>query len=115
MHPVVNNTTLLANNATVKIKLSPDDRFIGHDVIKQSPTDDVKVIIDKQPAMRTISPPPTVYRSVSPAPAPVTTVVTEPPRRKAPVKNIVTKQVANLEEFQSPIKSIETVKLEAEP
>ena len=62
--------------------------------------------------MRTVSPPPIMYRSVSPAP--VTTVVTEPVRRKAAVKNIVTKQVANLEEFQSPIKAIETVKMEPE-
>ena len=47
LYPIVNNTTMVANNATVKIKLSPDDRFIGHDVIKQSPSDDVKVIVDK--------------------------------------------------------------------
>ena len=47
LYPIVNNTTMVANNATVKIKLSPDDRFIGHDVIKQSQSDDVKVIVDK--------------------------------------------------------------------
>ena len=89
------NVTVIGNqqpsSSTVRIKLQSDDRYLGHDVTKNNPADDIRVVIDKpqivlpppQPVqvIRTVSPPPTVYRSevIRPAPPPPPPVVVTPP------------------------------------
>lgn len=111
MYPASRSLTVIPNHATVKIKLNPEDKFVGHEVTKNTPTDDVKVIIDKQPGqfIRTISPPPQIVRTVSPMPQPE-------PKKKAPVKSQVTTTSGTLENFSSPTKApVETVKIENEP
>jgi hypothetical protein len=73
------NTSNTPSSALIKIKLAGDDRFLGHEVTKSHPMDDIRVTVDKQPtappvtyqmptnftSMRTISPspPPTIIRS----------------------------------------------------
>lgn len=83
------NSSTVPSSALIKIKLAGDDRFLGHEVTKSHPNDDVRVTIDKQPtappvvyqmpsnftSLRTISPspPPTIIRSEvrPPTPPPV--------------------------------------------
>ena len=73
------NSSTAPSSALIKIKLTGDDRFIGHEVTKSHPMDDIRVTIDKQQtappivyqmptnftSLRTISPspPPTIIRS----------------------------------------------------
>lgn len=97
--PIVINQ---ASNPTLKLRLSPDDRYISHELIKQNPSDDVKVIIEKQPPIpvRSVSPPPVyrpevVMRTMVQSPSP-------PPKIRSPTKSIVSLNQSSLE-YQTPI------------
>jgi hypothetical protein len=88
-------------SSTVKLKLSPDDKYVSHEVMSKNPSDDVKVVIEKQPApvMRSVSPPP-VYRPevvnrtiMSPSP---------PPKIRSPTKSAVSLNQSTLEQYQTP-------------
>lgn len=80
---------------TIKIKLTPEDKYVSHEVIKNNPNDDAKVLIEKQPA-RSVSPIP-VYNQLrtilSPSPS---------PSKRSPTKSIVQFCQSVLEEYQTP-------------
>ena len=78
------NGTQAPSSALIKIKLHPDDRFIGHEITKSNPKDDIKVTIDKPntPPPVVYNPPPQIFlstRSVSPAPSIIRSEVVSPP------------------------------------
>ncbi len=135
------NSTTTPSSALIKVKLTADDRFLGHEVTKSHPSDDIRVTIDKQPAapfvyqppvnfasLRTISPspPPTIIRSEvrSPTPPPVVSpqqvrlapepVVVTPVKRKTPTKSRIATGKSSLEEFRSPVRTAEPVRVEQE-
>lgn len=116
-YPATRAVTMVPNNAIVKVKLAPDDRFVGHEITKNMPTDDVRVIIEKQPGqmVRAMTPPPTVYRSVSPVTTSTVVQNVQPVvRRKAPIRNVVTTtQAGGIENYSSPVKA-ETIVTQTE-
>lgn len=79
---------------TIKINLTPEDRYISHEVIKNNPNDDAKVLIQKQP-VRSVSPIP-VYR-----PQTVISSPSPPPKKKSPTKSIVQLVQSSIEEYQT--------------
>lgn len=108
---MMNSVAHAPSSSTVKIKLQPDDRYLGHEVTKANPADDVRVVIDKQQ--------PVVYRQASPAP----TIVTVAPRpaepvvvkkSKTPTKNRITTSQASIEDYRSAQKSAEPVVVQPE-
>lgn len=92
-----------SSSPTIKLRLTPDDRYINHEVIKQSPSDDVRVVVEKQPMpvpVRSVSPPPVyrpeiVQRTLLQSPSP-------PPKIRSPTKSIVSLNQSNLEQYQTP-------------
>lgn len=80
---------------TIKINLTPEDKYISHEVIKNNPNDEAKVLIEKQPA-RSVSPIP-VYR-----PQTVISSPSPPPKKKSPTKSIVQLVQSSIEQYQTP-------------
>jgi hypothetical protein len=107
---VMMNSTHAPSNSTIKIKLQPDDRYIGHEVTKGHPADDVRVVIDKQQ--------PIVYRQASPSPTIVTVTRPSEPvivrKSKTPTKNRITTSQASIEDYRSLQKSAEPLIVEQE-
>lgn len=107
---MMNSVAHAPSSSTIKIKLQPDDRYIGHEVTKANPADDVRVVIDKQQ--------PVIYRQASPAPTMVT--VARPPEQvvvkksKTPTKNKITTSQASIEDYRSAQKSAEPVIVQPE-
>lgn len=104
-------------NASVKIRLDPQDKYLNHEVTKHNAGDDVRVTIEKgQPIVRAPTtqvvyqqpqPPRQVYVPpviMSPSPR-VSEVYTDSPgRRKTPTKSRVMTGSAMMEEYKSPSK-----------
>lgn len=96
------DTTVITtpSKPTIKIKLTPEDKYIGHEIIKNNPNDEAKVLIEKQPA-RSVSPvpvyrPETIQRYVS------STSPSPPPRKRSPTKSTVQLGKSSLEQYQTP-------------
>jgi hypothetical protein len=86
-------------SSTVKLKLSPDDRYVSHEVLSKNPYDDVKVVIEKPSQPRSVSPPP-VYR---PEVIPASFMPPSPPQKvRSPTKSAVSLNQSTLEQYQTP-------------
>src|SRR3990167_3734277 len=100
----------VGQSSTVKIKLQADDKYLGHEVTRSNPADDVRVVLDKQQ--------PIVYRQASPAPQVITVARPADPvvvrKSKTPTKNKITTSQASIEDYRSLQKSAEPVVVQQE-